>query len=246
MKTYKLIIEYDGSQFSGWQRQNDQTTIQGEIEKALSQILNHKIHIAGSGRTDAGVHAYGQVASFKAQTKVEPRAIKKGLTSMLKRAVVIRKCSIVNDNFHARYSAVSKEYHYFILNRPDPCAINRSYQWHIRQPLDLDMMNQCSQLIIGTHDFKSFESTGSPKSSTIRQLFFADFKKMNDDQIVFKIAATGFLKYMVRNIVGTIVSVGLNKMTIDEFMIVFKGKDRTKAGATAPAHGLFLKKVNYS
>ncbi len=246
MKTYKLVIEYDGSRFSGWQRQNDRTTIQGEIEKALSKILNQKIHIAGSGRTDAGVHAFAQVASFQADTKVEPRAIKKGLTSMLKHAAVIRECGIASNSFHARYSAISKEYHYFILNRHDPCAINRGYQWHIRHKLNLNKMNQCCKMITGTHDFKSFENTGSPKSSTIRHLLFAHFKHIENNRIVFEISGTGFLKYMVRNIVGTMVSVGLNKITKNDFMSIFKAKDRTKASATAPAHGLFLKKVNYS
>jgi len=172
-KNFKIIIEYDGTNFFGWQRQKNKKTIQGEIETILSQILNQKVQITGSGRTDAGVHAFGQVANFHADTNILPLNLKKGVNSLIKQPIVIRECSIVDDDFHARYKAVSKEYQYFILNREDPCAINRSYQWHIRHPLDIKVMRQCCQAITGVFDFKSFESTGSPRSSSIREVFFS-------------------------------------------------------------------------
>ncbi|MBU8911669.1 MAG: tRNA pseudouridine(38-40) synthase TruA [Desulfobacterales bacterium] len=245
-KNFKLVIEYDGTEFFGWQRQKDKKTIQGEIEKALSKILNQKIKISGSGRTDAGVHAFGQVANFYADTGILPPDLKKGMNSLIKQPIVIRECCIMDDDFHARYKAVSKEYQYFILNREDPCAIDRLYQWHIRHPLDMGAMSQCCQAITGIFDFKSFENTGSPRSSTIREVFLANISHLGHSRLVFKICASGFLKYMVRNLISTIVLTGLNKRTPHEFTKILEEKDRAKAGPTAPAHGLFLKKVNYS
>lgn len=245
-KNFKLIIEYDGSSFFGWQKQKNQITIQGEIEHALARMLCQNIKIYGSGRTDAGVHATGQVANFHALTNIDSCDIKKGLNGLIKQPIVIRECSLVDTSFHAQYHAVSKEYHYHILNREDPCAIGRQYQWHIRKKLDVTIMNQCCEYIIGEFDFKSFENTGSPKSSSIRKVFHAVFNTPETDRIVFSIRASGFLKYMVRNIVGTLIEVGLHKITINDFMRVFQACDRTKAAPTAPAHGLFLYRVNYS
>lgn len=243
---FKIIIEYDGAPFFGWQRQQDKPTVQEEIENQLSRILNQKITIAGSGRTDAGVHAFGQTASFSADTNLQPHKIKQALNSLIKLPIVIHDCTYVPDTFHAQYSAVSKEYHYVILNREDPCAIQQGYVWHIRHILDIAVMNACATKLIGTFDFKSFENTGSPRTSTVRQIFSAGFGSQGSDQIVFKICANGFLKYMVRNIVGTLVMAGMNKISVSDFEEILKAKDRKKAGATAPAHGLFLMQVNYS
>jgi tRNA pseudouridine38-40 synthase len=243
---FQLTIEYDGSLFYGWQRQQDRPTVQEEIETQLSRILNQKITIAGSGRTDAGVHAYGQTASFAADTRLSPQRIKKGLNSLIKQPVVIHDCSVVSQDFHAQYSAISKEYHYHILNREDPCAIKKGYVWHVRQQLDLNAMNACCKSLVGTHDFKSFENTGSPRSSTVRTVFFSRMERVRNDSLVFKICATGFLKYMVRNIVGTLVAAGRHNISPEKFDRILAAKDRTKAGATAPAHGLFLMRVNYS
>jgi len=243
---FKLLIEYDGTSFFGWQRQKDVKTVQGEIENALSRILNQQINITGSGRTDAGVHAFGQVANFHADTNILPHKIKAALNSLLKGPIVIRDCHLVANSFHARFNAVSKEYHYFILNRQDPCAIERMYHWHIRAPLDIGAMTQCCQAITGIFDFKSFESTGSPRYSTLRQVYVSNIRQLDHQRIVFKICANGFLKYMVRNLMGTIVLAGLNKISIETFIQILKAKDRTLAGPTAPAQGLFLKMVNYS
>ena len=244
-KSFKLVVEYDGTDFFGWQRQENLPTIQGEIEKALSIILNQEIHISGSGRTDAGVHALGQVASFKAETDIDLQKLKKGVNSLIKHPIVVRELTRVNDDFHAQYKAISKEYHYVILNREDPCAVGRNFVWHIRYPLDVDRMNQCCALLKGEHDFKSFENTGSPRSSTIRKVFSSQVSSEQDHRLVFKICASGFLKNMVRNITGTLVDAGLGKIGVQEFKDILDGKDRTLAGATAPARGLFLFRVNY-
>ncbi len=244
-QNFKLVVEYDGTPFFGWQRQKDRLTVQGALEKTISTILNQDIAISGSGRTDAGVHARGQVASFKAQTRVTPEELKKGINSLIRYPVVIRDCAVAGNEFHAQYSALSKEYHYVILNRQDPCAIGRDYLWHVRAPLNRDLMNQCCCFLEGTHDFKSFENTGSPRTSTKRQIFFARVDREDKDTIVFKVCASGFLKNMVRNIVGTLVDAGHEKISPEAFKRILEAKDRRLAGATAPAGGLFLEKVNY-
>ncbi len=245
-QNFKITIEYDGTPFSGWQIQKDRTTVQGELEKAFSRILNQKIKINGSGRTDAGVHALGQTANFYAATSISCSDLKKGLNSIIKYPVVITKCEIVHSDFHARYNAVSKEYHYHILNRPDPCAVGKNYIWHIKKQLDLDIMNQCCSLITGTHDFKSFEGAGSPRPHTIRTIFSSYMEKHDKDRIIFKIKANGFLRFMVRNIMGTLVAAGLSKISPDDFKRIIKAKNRNAAGRTAPPQGLFLIKVNYT
>ncbi len=245
MKTFKLIIEYDGSFFYGWQRQPDRPTVQGEIETALSRMLNQQVSIHGAGRTDAGVHAFGQAASFTSGTKIPPHQIQKGLNSLIKKPVVIHSCTIVHGSFHARYSAVSKEYHYHILNRELPCALYRNYQWHVPCLLDIDVMNACCRVITGYHDFKSFENTGSPRSHTCRKITRARVITGSRDRVVIEISGSGFLKNMVRNLAGTMVMAGRNKISIPEFEAILAAKDRRKAGVTAPAHGLFLVKVVY-
>ena len=262
-RCFKLLIEYDGTHFLGWQRQKEPPTIQGELESSLSHILNQKIQIRGSGRTDAGVHALGQVAHFHANTQMDPLVLKKGVNSLVKSAIVVRECCVVDETFHAQYHAKSKEYNYYILNRSDPCAIGAAYLWQVKKPLDLIAMNQCCDMITGICDFKSFENTGSPKRSSIREVYFAvveTFKKLEtfekvelpiktqplkNDLIIFKISASGFLKNMVRNIMGTLVDVGLHKINPKEFKQILMARDRSLASRTAPAKGLFLKQVNY-
>ncbi len=244
-KNFKIIIEYDGTHFFGWQRQKDKKTIQGELEKILTRILNQDIRITGSGRTDSGVHAVGQVGNFHATTDMAPYMIKKAINSMIKDPIVIIECRVVDDAFHAQYDAVSKEYHYYILNREDPSALGASFQWHIRQSLDIGLMKQCCQAIIGVYDFRSFENSGSPRSTTIREVILSEINPLDKSRLVFIIRANGFLKYMVRNIIGTIVLAGQKKISVKEFKDILNAKDRTKAGPTAPPHGLFLKQVNY-
>lgn len=243
---FKLTIEYDGTDFSGWQRQKDQVSVQGEIEKILSLILNQEIKISGSGRTDSGVHALAQTANFHAKTNLNPEQIKKGFNSLIKLPVVIHRCDIVDNDFHAQYNAVSKEYHYHILNRETPCAVNRQYQWHIREPLDIEVMKKCCCIIKGIHDFTSFENTGSPRSSSVREILYSEIFRENDNNVIFKIKGSGFLKYMVRNIIGTLVFAGIGKIDSIQFKKILEACDRTKAGPTAPPHGLFLYRVNYS
>lgn len=276
MKTnFKIITEYDGAHFSGWQIQTNKTTVQGELERAASLILNQPVKVIGSGRTDAGVHALGQVANFHANTDISSENMLRALNSLIKSPIVIKSCKIVDDDFHARYSAVSKEYHYHILNSELACAVGRDYVWHIKPDLDMKKMNQCCAILEGKHDFKSFEASGSPRAHTIRTIYSAAMEYTDeshsenlehrtfaiakdsynedsqhvyikrDKKVVFKITGDGFLRFMVRNIVGTVIMAGLSRITPGDFKRILESRDRTLAGATAPARGLFLMRVNY-
>lgn len=245
LKNFKMTIEYDGSSYHGWQRQKNLPTIQGEIEKALMKMTGHNVSLTGSGRTDAGVHAFGQTANFHCDTDLLPEIFYKGLNSLLPDDIVIKECREVDETFHARYDAKNKTYSYRILNCHTPAAIGRQYAWFIRKKLDLNAMESAVSHIIGKHDFKAFEGTGSPRSHTIRDIIDAKIKRKNDQYLYFEIEANGFLKHMVRNIVGTLVDAGLRKITPDDFKRILLSMDRNKAGATAPPHGLFLMHVNY-
>lgn len=245
LKNFKLIVEYDGTNYHGWQRQKEDATIQGEIEKALWVMTRNHVILNGSGRTDAGVHALGQVANFRCDTNLEPDMFQRGLNSLLPDDIVIKACWRVDDAFHARYDAVSKIYHYSIFNNPVPAAINRQYAWSIRKRLDIQAMRLAASYIIGSHDFKAFEGSGSPRAHTTRHVMAADLVETDDLRLTFRIEADGFLRFMVRNIVGTLVDVGLGKTASAEFNEILKSKDRTMAGATAPAHGLCLMEVKY-
>ncbi len=245
MRNLKLTIEYDGTAYHGWQVQARDITIQEAIETALSTMTREKIRLAGSGRTDAGVHALGQVANFKTDSRIPADAFFAGLNSLLPDDIVITACKAVDDDFHARFSVKNKTYQYRIYNHPGPKAIGRQYTWHIRKKLDMTAMQQAVSYIIGTHDFKSFEGTGSPRAHTVRTVMNAQVTEENNGYLVFEITANGFLRYMVRNLVGTLTDVGLLKTSPEEFKHILEAKNRDLAGATAPPQGLFLVEVNY-
>lgn len=245
LKNFKLTIEYDGSSYHGWQRQKNERTIQGEIENALKIMTGKKIVLTGAGRTDAGVHAFGHTANFRCDTHLAADVFQKGLNSLVPKDIVIRECQEADENFHARYDAKSKIYNYRILNRTIPAAIYRQYAWFIQKKLDIGAMRSAIDHIIGTHDFKAFEGAGSPRSNTIRCIMKADLIEKDTDYLVFEIEGDGFLRFMVRNIVGTLVDVGFCKITPDDFKRILFSKDRNLASPTAPSHGLFLMQVRY-
>ncbi len=244
---FKLTIEYDGSGFHGWQRQKGCGTVQGEIEKALEILCGQKTALIGSGRTDAGVHALGQVAGFTCRTRLDPATVQRALNSLLPAEIVIRDCQPAGPGFHARFDARRKTYRYRILNRPLPAAVGRQYAWHLRRPLDLAAMRRAAASLIGRHDFAAFEGAGSPRSHTIRHVFTSDCHADEGGAIVaFDIEADGFLRFMVRNIVGTLVLVGLEKIGVNDFAEILQSRERRRAGPTAPPQGLFLMRVTYS
>lgn len=241
---FKLLIEYDGTNYHGWQIQPIDSSIQNEIQKILTIITKQPITIIGSGRTDAGVHAVGQVAHFECITSIPPEKFQDALNKMLPNDIVIRDCAYTHTDFHARYSARGKTYNYRILNSKIPIAINRDYFWHVIKTLDIDSMQKAADFLIGQKDFKAFEGAGSPRKSTVRKIFTAQLRR-DDSIITFKITGSGFLKFMVRNIVGTLVDVGTGKLTPDEFNRILLSADRNNAGMTAPPQGLCLKHVEY-
>jgi tRNA pseudouridine38-40 synthase len=245
MRNIKLTIEYDGTNYQGWQVQPKGPTIQGILEEKLGLLTGESIRLVGSGRTDAGVHALGQVAHFKTQSQMDARSIQRALNSLLPSDIVIQKIEEVEEDFHARKHSKSKVYEYRILNRNLRSPFHHGYAWHIPQRLDVKEMRKATQWLIGEHDFSSFRSVGTPTRTAIRRVIRAEWKRGRDGLIRFEIEANGFLKQMVRAIVGTLVEVGKGKMSAMEFQKVLESKERKKAGPTAPAHGLFLKEVKY-
>ena len=245
MRNIKLTIEYDGKNYLGWQVQPKGPTVQGTIEEQLRRLTRETVHLISSGRTDAGVHAMGQVAHFKTQHPMDCPTLQRALNSLLPTDILILKAEEVDQDFHARKHCKSKVYEYRILNRVLRSVFHREHAWHIPQRLDLKEMRKATQRLIGEHDFSSFRSVGTPTRTAVRKVMRAEWKRSREGLLTFEIEANGFLKQMVRAIVGTLVEVGRKKVTPEDFGHILASKDRTKAGPTAPAHGLFLKEVEY-
>ncbi len=244
-RNFKLVLEYDGSRYHGWQRQNGVLSIQEVIESRLEVMLGNPVGVRASGRTDAGVHARGQVANFYARTRLRAEQIQRGLNSLLPPDIVVKDAEETPESFHARFSATSKTYEYHILNRPVPSALERNYSWHISRPLCPSAIMECLELLPGLHDFAAFMAAGSSVKSTERIVYRASLEQNGEHRLKFVFRANGFLRHMVRNMVGTLVEVGNGRRTPEEFRAVLAGRDRKRAGMTAPAHGLFLVAVHY-
>jgi len=246
VQNFKLLIEYDGTAYSGWQRQTSDRTIQGTIEPALNTMTEQSVTLIGSGRTDAGVHAVAQVANFRVETRLTPDVFLRGLNGLLPGDIVVRDCSQVDEDFHARYDAKSKVYEYRILNHPIRAALFRQYAWHISTTLDLEAMRTAMEHLKGEQDFSAFQAAGGNQAHAVRTVMSLGLSEKDaEGHVVFSIEADGFLRHMVRNIVGTLVDVGLGKTSTAGFKDILLSKDRSKAGITAPAQGLFLLEVKY-
>jgi tRNA pseudouridine38-40 synthase len=245
VRNIKLTIEYDGGIYHGWQIQPGLRTIQGVVLEQIAQITQQKANLIGAGRTDAGVHALGQVASFKTESTIDLLALQRGLNSLLPSDIVVKAVEEVGEEFHARFSARSKVYQYRILNQPYPSAIWRDYAWFIPHELDLPSMQRCGKLLIGSHDFSSFRASGDESRHSIREVISLEIERRQGNFVVLTIEANAFLRGMVRSIVGTLVEVGRGKTSIAEFKEIFEAQDRRRGGMTAPAHGLFLVEVKY-
>lgn len=238
------MVTYDGTAYHGWQRQKNHVTIQEVMESKIRQMVAHEVKLFGSGRTDAGVHAYSQVCNFKTTSKIPCDSLQKGLNSLLPEDIYVKEAGEVPLKFHARYSAKSKTYQYRILNREAPDIFLRRYVWHIPVALNTEAMKRCIPMLIGTYDFSSFMSSGGSSKNPIRTVMHASLEQ-EGPFLYFTIQANGFLKHMVRNIVGTLVNVGMGKISEQEFQEIFHARDRKLAGIKAPAQGLFLLGVNY-
>jgi tRNA pseudouridine38-40 synthase len=245
MRTIKLVVQYDGSDFVGWQRQGKGVSVQGLIEEALAKIDGAPVTLHGAGRTDAGVHAEGQVASARVTSPIEDWQLVRALNAHLPDAIRVTELSTVPDDFHARFSAIAKTYEYRIWNGRTVPPFIRQYAWHIIEPLDLAVMEEASKAIPGTHDFAAFRSARSLNHTTIREITSAGWRKGDGQTLVFTIAGKGFLRYMVRSLVGTVVEAGRGQRPAGDLGRLLAAPDRAQAGRTAPARGLFLMKVDY-
>jgi tRNA pseudouridine38-40 synthase len=244
MRTLKLVLEYDGSNYCGWQAQSDAPTIQGVLEQALAKILGERVRVSGAGRTDAQVHALGQVASFRTASHLPAEALQRALNSLLPRDVAIREAHDAPADFHARFSALGKVYAYRILNRPVRSPLRLRYVWYVPQPVDLPTMAAAATCLQGTHDFASFQAAGSGVKTTARTLTELTVTR-DDEEVVVRVTANGFLRHMVRNIVGTLVEVGRGARPPTDVKRILEACDRRLAGVTAPPQGLYLVEVLY-
>ncbi len=245
MRNFKMIVEYDGSAYCGWQRQENGSSIQQLLEEAIKLITGQKVSVIGSGRTDAGVHALNQVGSFKCSTKLPVNKIFMGMNSVLPPDIVVKELEEVADDFHALRDVKSKVYVYKICNQRLRPALGRNYFWHVRHPLDIGKMKKAARYLIGTNDFSCFCATGTDVKDRVRTIVNVEIKTCDDGLIEIKVESHGFLKYMVRNIIGTLVEVGRDKREPEEMKTIIESRNRNIAGATAPAYGLFLTEVKY-
>ncbi len=244
-RTIRLTLEYDGSGYHGWQRQLNAPTIQEVLENCLSRIIGQEVCLHGSGRTDAGVHALGQVAHFRTEAGLPLAAFREGLNSLLPRDIVILEAREAPADFHARYGAKAKTYEYRILNRPVRSPLHLHHCWRLAQPLDLNPMRAATRIIVGEQDFSSFQASGSSVKTTTRTVMGASWEERPGGWKYFRITASGFLRGMVRALVGTLVEVGSGKRPPEDLGRLLAAKDRRLAGPSAPAAGLYLAEVMY-
>ncbi len=243
MNNIKLVVEYDGTNYAGWQQQKNGITVHEMLRKAIERVVNEDVTLHGSGRTDAGTHAAGQVANFKTNSNIPIYNLVQAINSYLPKDIVVKSAKSVPEKFHSRYSAKSKTYRYTILNSNIRDAIGRDYCLHYSTYLDIEKMRKASKALMGKHDFSTFKSK-SDVISSVRTIMKLDIKKRGRF-LIFTIEADGFLYKMVRSIVGTLLEVGKGKMTIAEFKKIVKSGARAKAGNTVAANGLCLLKVKY-
>lgn len=244
MKNIRIKIEYDGTNYFGWQVQKDRVTVQGTLEEAIASLTKEKIKLIGCSRTDTGVHAKEYVANFFTSSTVPSDKFREALNSRLPKDIVILESKEVSENFHARYNSKGKKYIYTIYNRKQPCAIYRNYMYSFSRELQLDKMEHACKYIIGTHDFTAFKTKGSSVKSSVRNINELYINK-KENIIKIAVSADGFLYNMVRIIVGTLLDVGTGKIEPEYVKKIIDSKDRTKAGKVVPACGLCLEEVFY-
>jgi tRNA pseudouridine38-40 synthase len=250
MARVRLLISYDGTDFCGWQKQkvhecaSPLPSIQETLEKALEKILRHPVKLSASGRTDAGVHAAAQVVHFDTE-KTLPKDLCWALKSQLPSSIAAKQAWLAPREFHSTLSAVKKTYRYWIWNHPRPTALLARYSWWIRAPLELEYLHECSQYLLSLQDFASFRSMGTPVKHTHREIYQAEWAWLRPNLLQFEVTGNGFMKQMVRNIVGTMVDLSLKDQPSEKMKTILEAKDRQKAGPTAPPQGLFLRRVYY-
>ena len=257
MRTLKLTVAYDGTRFVGWQRQASGESIQGWLEQALEPLEGAPVTVHGAGRTDAGVHALGQVASVCLNTGYDPMTMLRALNAQLPHDIRVRAVEEVGADFHARFSARRKRYRYLLRNAPFASPFDRAFAWHVPEPLRLAEMAEAAAVLRGTHDFAAFRSAGSDVTTTVRTIYRSEMRDASEEQhlpdtgnagglLAYEVEGDGFLRHMVRAIIGTLVDVGRGARTVSSVAALLEGgTGREQAGATAPAHGLYLVGVDY-
>jgi len=239
-----LGIEYDGTSYNGWQRQKTGLGVQQRLEEALARVADEAVEVTCAGRTDAGVHASGQVGHFDSGSRRSERGWLLGANSNLPLDINLTWVRFVDDTFHARYSATSRSYRYRILNRLQRSALQRHRAWWVHQALDDHLMHEAAQSLIGEHDYSAFRAAGCQSSTPVREIFSISVRRAGD-WITLEVTANAFLQHMVRNITGTLVTIGLGEQPVDWIHEVLEGRDRAAGGVAAPPHGLTLVRVDY-
>jgi len=246
MRTLKLTVSYDGTAYAGWQVQADQPTVQGTLEAAIASVIGQSVRVLASGRTDAGVHALGQVVAFQAETDLSPEVLRRALNAVLPPDIAVLDAADVHEGFHPTSHALRKRYRYVIHNGPVRDVFRRHYCWHYTcGQLDAEAMHRAAAALLGTHDFSSFETSGAERQTSVRTIFDIRVERGRGDWITVEVEADGFLYNMVRAIVGTLVEVGRGAWGESWPGEVLRAADRRAAGPTAPPQGLFLVKVEY-
>ena len=245
MRKIKLTIEYDGTNYHGWQIQKNANSVQETIEKAISKLLDEKVALVGCSRTDVGVHAYGQVAHFLTNSNIPGDKFSYAINNLLPSDIVVKQSEEVTEDFHSRYSSKGKKYRYFIYNAAHASAIMRNRSYHVRPVLNFEEMKRAAKYFVGQHDFAAFQATGGQVRSTVREIYSIDVSIKEDNLIAIEVSGNGFLYNMVRIIAGTLIYVGMGKIKADEIPNIIYSLDRTRAGKTAPAEGLYLMEIYY-
>ena len=243
-RTIRIVIEYDGSALVGWQRQRNGPSVQQHLEEMIARMVSHPVRVTGASRTDAGVHARGQVAAFRTVARIPVDGLRRGLNALLPPAIAVTSAQEVAADFHPRFHAVGKHYRYTLLARPDRVPLLRSTAWHRPRPLDLEAMSAGAAPLIGEHDFAAFRAAGCSARTTTRRIDRIDLRR-EGELVVIDVRGNAFLRNMVRIIAGTLVEVGEGRRQASEIAEILTSRDRTRAGQTAPAHGLTLMSVQY-
>ena len=245
MRNIKLVIEYDGKEYNGWQKQPDKLNIQGTIENAIERITGEQVDLMASGRTDRGVHALGQVANFKTNSNIPIEKFAIAINSNLKKSILIKSAEEVDERFHSRLTCKKKTYRYVINNSQFGTAIYRNLETHIPIKLNAEKMKEAIKFFEGEHDFKAFKASGTSSKSSVRTIYKAAIKEMPNERIWIELTGNGFLYNMVRIIAGTLVDVGLEKIEPEEIKNILESRNRENAGKTLPPQGLYLVNVEY-
>jgi tRNA pseudouridine38-40 synthase len=240
----RITLEYDGTSYSGWQMQSGQDSIQARIESVLEQIFSERIRVHGAGRTDAGVHARGQVAAFRLSRPFNPADLMRALNALLPPDIAVIKAAGVEDSFDPRRDARWRSYEYRVLNQPIRSALEFRYSWLVRDPLDLGTMNEAAAVFLGEHDFASMRSLGSAEKTTVRRVLASEWRR-EGKFLIYRVEATAFLRHMVRTMVAAMVDAGRGSTTPEQIAELLASRNRALAPAPAPACGLYLVEVRY-